>query len=271
MQQLTILYLPGHGGRFLERLFSLHATVAPILTPEQHQTYYNDRLSLYSFSKYTEYRSWLQFHNEVHDRASVLDDPIYNFSITAAHPGDLLDTTGTRLIAVNLTYSPFNNFWMHAFHMHNNFAPTIRVQDIVNYSNFKDSAEITLTLDSFLLETGWEDEYYKICNHVGIPTDIDLAKQLHSSWHSARVIPYAEMFKQIDQIEYATYNDLRANRERLGDEFFRDNYALLEYNMLRGDSWPVIYSINELQAVPEFVKDELLLTNSYTFRKYFVM
>lgn len=205
MKTVVIMYMPGHAGNFIQRLFGLSPTFLPILEKRRlnqlisHWEPVNpslNKLSYYKFSYVPKlYKNWQDFHRAFADLLDYADYRLLNLIsklqydfIYSAHPHEL----ETRFMPVD--HTEFYNVeldtafdqWVLAEQKKLHFA--WREQEVDTYNSLKlkyNMKPISLTK---LLGTEQEflDEYHRVCELMKIQPVDDSALELCKDWRSVR-------------------------------------------------------------------------------------
>lgn len=205
MKTVLIVYMPGHAGNFLIRLFGLSSTVMPILQIAELETLICNwtsisknfnKLEKYKFSDVGEkYTGWQEFHRSYADYLNAPQYRILNFIsgqqfdyIYAIHPYEFVKVfvpvEDTEIYHVELDAS--YDLWVESEQRRLDFATrrgeALMFNDIkTNHSTKPISLTQLLGSDSEFLH-----EYNRVCNQMNIVPVPDQALILLNDWKSVR-------------------------------------------------------------------------------------
>jgi hypothetical protein len=215
-----IAYIPGLAGRFTQILTSLHPTTALHMNSEASITDVSvDRARQYSYKDlYSRYGSWRNHHMlfcttlDNHDLDKFLESNYSNmtycvhptvfylqkFTRRAANtlqPGTPQQILQSRIQKENLQirylqislseeYQPL----VDEFKVRNSNFPAVGNEEKILNSKFvREYNPYIINLDNyFIRESNFLVEYTKLMNHLGIPTQDELALELYRDWIEAR-------------------------------------------------------------------------------------
>jgi hypothetical protein len=207
MKTVIVLYLPGHAGNFIARLFSLTAETMPLIRQDQLEQHLDqgtalpedfDRLANYQFGLVNQqFDSWQKFHRAY---ADALDLPQYRLLnvfcgfrysriVVPIHPNEFVDFSSpdpTEFYCVDLDLDQWGK-WVDGqqqrlgFQYRGNEHGKFAKQKI--FYNMK-SINLTKMLRS---EQDFLEEYLSTCEHMMIEPRPDQALWLRQDWYSVRV------------------------------------------------------------------------------------
>ena len=201
------MYLPGHAGNFLTRLFSLGTETLPHLPVKLLEHYIRtgkpdnhlNRLELYSFQDAFKYYDWQEFHRDWADfhysNKYELVNVFYNskYAITyAIHPFEfkmfehginLLDQTEFYYVDLDLTKY---GAWVDSQQQKLKFC--LRDNELDDFYKLKQQYPIQAISLTKMLESTDEflKEYTRVCNLMKLQPHIDQALALYLDWSRAR-------------------------------------------------------------------------------------
>jgi hypothetical protein len=208
MKTVIVLYLPGHAGNFIARLFSLNNQTMPLLQKTQLQYSLGsgqpipddfDRLENYQFSTVpTRFNNWQQFHRSFADHKEYSGYRLLNlfckrkFSriVFPLHPHefatDFDNQSQAEFYYVDLDLDQWGD-WVNDQQAKLNFQ--YRSNEHEQFHKLKDlHAMKPISLDNMLhSEHGFVTEYHRVCDVMSIPANIEQALQLRHDWMSVRV------------------------------------------------------------------------------------
>ena len=208
MKSIIILYMPGHAGNFLTRLFSLSPETMPHLTVEDLENSLNckklkpiNRIEYYSFDRaITHYLKWQDFHRAFTDFSHSPDiellnntlDNKFDKAVYSIHPVELLREeflflqTQADCYHVSLDDNIFSN-WVENSRSDLNFVTRkgeeIEFSKLVN-ENFSKAIDLTKILTS---ESEFLEEYLRVCALMKLTPMTEMALELYRNWRSIRV------------------------------------------------------------------------------------
>jgi hypothetical protein len=209
MKSIFILYMPGHAGNFLTRLFSLSPETIPqmpihVLKESVIETgkapVINDRADYYSFSQAKQYGSWQKFHRawpdfynyELFNYLNDLYTPQFSHVVFSIHPAEFLlfedsicktnyefyyvDTDEQLLPWISceqkLRRFKYRPDYQHEFNDFNMIKQKYNMKPI-NLLNIVTGANFV-------------SEYKKVTQEMNITADVPSATQLYNEWHQIR-------------------------------------------------------------------------------------
>lgn len=207
MKHIIILYLPGHAGNFLTRLFSLGNETLPHLPVNLLEQYiytgkpneHLNRLELYSFKEVFKYYDWQQFHRAWADfryyTKYELLNVFYNskYSIThAIHPFEfkmlehgieLLDQTEFYYVDLDLEK---HSAWVDSQQQKLKFY--LRDNEVDDFHLLKDQYHMQAISLTNILKSDNEflKEYVRVCNLMSLAPNTDQALLLYQDWIKVR-------------------------------------------------------------------------------------
>lgn len=208
MKSILIVYMPGHAGNFLGRLFSLSPETIPQLSfTALTESGYNktfldqDRLAEYSFKQVNStYTNWQQFHrnftdffsaNKIESLNQSLDAP-FSKSIYQIHPYEFIkiepniSNRAVELFHVELDLTKFNN-WVEEARQELKFITRTGEGNLfLKITSKYNTQPISLT-KMLTSETEFINEYNRVCVAMGITAVPDQALTLYQDWYSVRV------------------------------------------------------------------------------------
>jgi hypothetical protein len=208
MKTVILLYLPGHAGNFLARLFSLGEDTMPLLRKDQLEHHLDkgtplpdnfDRLENYRFGQVTqEFDSWQQFHRA---HADFLDNAQYRLLnifcglrysriVLPVHPGEFenyfVNIDPTEFYYVDLDLHKWGA-WVSSQQEKLEFCTRGNENQLFDTQKKKynmRSINLTKILES---EEAFVEEYMSVCNQMNIKPMLEAARSLRQDWYSVRV------------------------------------------------------------------------------------
>lgn len=209
MKSIIILYMPGHAGTFLSRLFSLTEETMPQLTIQLLQDCVNhgrlpdvnNRVEWYSFSDvHSKYETWQKFHADWADFYNRIDfellNAFYNNKhaiVYAMHPHefDQFELEIKQLGCSNFYYVELDlaqhGNWVNDAEKKLNFI--VRDQEAEGFEKTKNNycmQKISLT-KMLLSESDFLAEYLRVCKLMQLTPCVDQALALYHNWRQVRV------------------------------------------------------------------------------------
>lgn len=209
MKSIFILYMPGHAGNFLTRLFSLSPETVPqvpiaVLKESVIKTgqvpEISNRADYYSFNHTTQYKSWQQFHrawpdfhnHELFCYFNQLYTPQFSNVVFSIHPHEFLSHTH---IIDNLDCDFYcvdtDEQLLHWVSNEQKIRGFVYRPDYEH--EFKDFNAIkqnynmkSINLLNIVTHATFVNEYKKITQEMNITADIAAATQLYHDWYHYR-------------------------------------------------------------------------------------
>ena len=209
MKTVIVLYMPGHAGNFVSRLFSLGAETMPLMqkkTMAEHvmqgiklsNTF--DKLDNYLFSSMKEnLNAWQQFHADwadYQDRSSyrllnVFCDLRYSRIVFPLHPHefakDFESSDNDDFYYVDLDLDAWGH-WVETSRQSLGFIDRpLELEQFTEFKQLYNMQPISLTklLDS---EESFVEEYQRVCYRMQITPAVEQALELRRDWYNTRVI-----------------------------------------------------------------------------------
>jgi len=207
MKTVIILYLPGHAGNFIARLFSLGHDTMPLLEKSLLQSYLAtaqeipndfDRLENYRFSNITErFDDWQHFHRSFADYKECTKYRLlntfhrqkYSRIVFPLHPyefsNDHVSQYDSEFYFVDLDQSRHGS-WVNEQQKKLNFQ--YRSDEHQQFNNLKQLNSMrSISLDQLLASVeSFQTEYHRVCELMNISADTEQALQLRQDWMSVR-------------------------------------------------------------------------------------
>ena len=208
MKTVIVVYMPGHAGNFVARLFSLGPETMPLIRQQlMSESIDNgseipdsfDRLANYRFSTVSsEFDSWQQFHRAYADHKdyvsyrllNVFCNQKYSRIVFPLHPyefgNDFYEIDGTELYYVDLDLAHWGQ-WVETSRQKLHFED--RHDERKEFEEYKNSHNMKPINLSLLLQSEWafSQEYNRVCREMNITPDIEQALALRTDWYSSRV------------------------------------------------------------------------------------
>jgi hypothetical protein len=206
MKTVIVLYLPGHAGNFISRLFSLSDETMPLIRQHQLDTLLDqgqalpdefDRLANYSFSQVTEeFDNWQQFHRSYADFLENTQYRLLNLFcklkysriVLPVHPWEFelhfVPMQNCEFYYVDLDLTKWGS-WVNNQKQKLGFQ--YRGNEHAQFDRLKQNMtaiNLTKMLES---ETAFLQEYTLICKKMEITPMIPEALLLRQDWYSVRV------------------------------------------------------------------------------------
>jgi hypothetical protein len=208
MKTVIILYMPGHAGNFVARLFSLGAETMPLIQQQlMHESIDQglaipdsfDRLANYRFSTVSsEFDSWQQFHRAYADHKdyvsyrllNVFCNRKYSRIVFPLHPheffNDFSGDADTEFYYVDLDLDQWGE-WVEASQHKLKFR--VRPLEQTQFDQLKSEYNIKPIYLSHLLKDQYSfvQEYQRVCAEMQIPVLLEQALTLRQDWYSTRI------------------------------------------------------------------------------------
>lgn len=207
MKTVIVLYLPGHAGNFVARLFSLNPDTMPLIRQDQLEQHLDrgtalpddfDRLANYQFSSVKqEFGHWQRFHRAYADSLELPQYRLLNMFcgfrysriVVPIHPNEFIDFSSpgaTEFYCVDLDLDQWGT-WVDAQQTLLGFC--YRGDEHGDFDKQKTLCnmrpiDLTKMLHS---EQDFLEEYLRICSQMQIEPQTDQALWLRNDWYSVRV------------------------------------------------------------------------------------
>ena len=221
-----IIYQPGFAGHLMKCLFSLALNTVRLL-PHHNKSPDSPaiRASDYSFRNASAYRHWCDFHMDFDSSFDEEDPSVSGIYCIADHPLHIWNSIKRHAanesselcyFKSELSYSPFNNYWLvRTKEIFNNF-PKLHLRDIESERLLTEKfSPEPISVDAFLSLDTWHEEYSRINKLMGLQ-DVPEANEFYLDWYNIRVRPLIEEFKQITPDVIKIYSDIRKNHDMFG-------------------------------------------------------
>lgn len=207
LKHLIIVYAPGYGGNFLQRLFSLGQETVPHLSLKELDTAakidnktIESRLSSYRFSRVKQdYYNWQKFHRawmgleHYNQIMSKLDQKQFSHIVFAVHYPEyvkykhIIDSVESfTLFCVDLDLNKYQS-WLDQAQQELFFR--YRLNELENYIEFSYSVskEKHINLSNILNDNqGFLTEYNRFCELNNLKSQYPYALDLYEDWNSVR-------------------------------------------------------------------------------------
>lgn len=202
MRAIFIMYMPGHAGHMLSRLFGLSPEAMPLIEKNALETAdisTINKLNAYRFSDVkSRFETWQKFHQEYagHKNANVLriinavSGHCYSCIVYPIHPcefhHDFRKLDETEYYCVDLDLDKWGA-WVEQQRATLKFNTRHHEQEYFDkYKNLHNMKLISLTkmLES---EQGFQEEYLRVAHDMNITPVLDQASLLFNDWKSVRV------------------------------------------------------------------------------------
>jgi len=208
MKTVIILYLPGHAGNFVARLFSLSRETMPLLQKTMLQSSIEsaqeisddfDRLENYRFSTVpARFDNWQQFHRSFADYNEYSSYRLLNLFckrkyykiVFPLHPHEFItdfhNQSESEFYYVDLDINHWGE-WVNDQQTKLNFQ--YRPNEYEQFSNLKKThGMIPISLDQLLhSEQSFLTEYHRVCGVMNISTNNEQALHLRHDWMLVRI------------------------------------------------------------------------------------
>ena len=208
MKTVIVLYMPGHAGNFVSRLFSLGSETMPLIRQSMMTEYIDhgteipdtfDRLANYQFSTVsTEFDTWQKFHRAYADHKEYLHYRLLNLFcnrkysriVFPLHPHEFnQDFSGdedSEFYYVDLDLEVWKD-WVDSEQQKLRFQ--VRPQEEEQFEYFKHQYSMKAISLTRLLESDqtFVQEYQRVCAEMQIPPLLEQALILRKDWYSTRV------------------------------------------------------------------------------------
>jgi hypothetical protein len=207
MKTVIILYLPGHAGNFVARLFSLGRETMPLM--QQHMLQHHlesvtdipddfDRLENYRFSTATAFNDWQQFHRSYADHKeysgynllNIYCKQKYSRIVLPLHPHEFIadfdNQSDSEFYHVDLDLDQWGD-WVNAQQTKLHFQ--YRQNEQQQFEDLKATRNMqSISLTEFLESTtSFLKEYHRICKIMEIEPLPQQALLLRQDWMSVRL------------------------------------------------------------------------------------
>lgn len=207
MKTVIILYLPGHAGNFVARLFSLGNETMPLLQKTQLQSSLEsaqeiaddfDRLENYQFSTVpTRFDNWQQFHRSFADYKEYSSYRLLNLFckrkysriVFPLHPHEFVidfnNQTESEFYYIDLDITQWGD-WVNDQQAKLNFQ--YRTNEHEQFHDLKQNHNMKpISLDQFLhSQKSFLTEYYRVCDVMNVSTNTEQALHLRNDWMAVR-------------------------------------------------------------------------------------
>ena len=206
MKTIIIMYMPGHAGNFLARLFSFDHSTMPQLPKTLLNRYIVsdsksenlDRMKMYSFNEVESFRNWQEFHRawsdfHQHKRSNLLAAIWKKSSIVyAVHPHEfsrfeffMKGNANIKFFYVDLNSK--DQHWVDSNQTKLSFIN--RDCEPSMFDKFKNNYNMKPIDLSAILESeeSFLTEYYRCCEVMELPTHTDQAIKLYKDWARLRL------------------------------------------------------------------------------------
>lgn len=204
MRPIIIVYMPGHAGNFLTRLFSLSPETMPHLSKFKLQAVINGDIKLDEINRFESYQfstaikkfsTWQEFHRAYTDFADhnivnlayALSNLRFDAVVYANHPHEFFMFESYIGVAdcyvVDLNLEKYQS-WIDEQQMTLKFRN--RPDEIDKFNQIKNqypSINLTQILDS---AAGFLDEYLRVCDLMKLTAQQESALALYQDWYSIR-------------------------------------------------------------------------------------
>ena len=208
MKTVIVLYMPGHAGNFVSRLFSLGPKTMPLIRQSMMNEYIDhgteisdtfDRLANYQFSTVaTEFDTWQKFHRAYADHKEYLHYRLlnvfcnrkYSRIVFPLHPyefdQDFSGDEDSEFYYVDLDLGSWKA-WVDSEQQKLQFQ--VRPQEEEQFEYFKHQHSMKPISLTRLLESDqtFVQEYQRVCAEMQIPPLLEQALILRKDWYSTRV------------------------------------------------------------------------------------
>lgn len=207
MKTVIVLYLPGHAGNFIARLFSLGNETMPLLQQSMMQHHletatdipdYFDRFENYRFSNVPKkFDDWQQFHRSFADYKEYSNYRLLNLFckrkysriVFPLHPhefvADFYNQSGPEFYYVDLDINQWGT-WVNEQQTKLNFQ--YRPNEHEQFYNLKETHGMqAISLNHMLhSQQSFLTEYHRVCNIMNIPANPEQALNLRDDWMVVR-------------------------------------------------------------------------------------
>jgi hypothetical protein len=207
MKTVIVLYLPGHAGNFVARLFSMASDTMPLIRQDQLEQHLDqgtalpedfDRQINYQFSSVTqEFGDWQRFHRAY---ADALDLPQYRLLnvfcgfrysriVVPIHPNEFVDFSSpepTEFYCVDLDLGQWGK-WVAGQQQRLGFQ--YRGNEHAQFDQQKKRYNMTPINITKMLNNQQDflEEYITTCKHMQIEPQPEQALWFRDDWYSVRV------------------------------------------------------------------------------------
>jgi hypothetical protein len=210
MESIFILYMPGHAGNFLTRLFSLGPDTVPqvpiailkesVIDTGQVPTIDN-RAEYYSFKTNNQHCSWQEFHRawpdfyqqELFEYFNELYHPPFPYVVYSIHPYEFIlhesDITKQRCDFYYVDLDPKYNQWVSDQRLKLNFTYRPNYDgELATFNQIKTKYQMKkISLTNMINSTdSFVNEYLKIIKEMSLTPKLDNAVQLYHEWIAIR-------------------------------------------------------------------------------------
>jgi hypothetical protein len=263
LTKITIAYLPGYGGNFLQTLFSLDSSTVPLWNIEDVNDTPVARVE--NFLTLCQNKKLIHFGDiELKQKSNNLVN--YQFVVDSIHPGEFkFQPSSDQIFSVNLTWSDFSNYWLVESKKSFDYQiARLRVNETRKNLQIKKMFDTkSINLDQFLDRTQWKKEYERINLLLGLPSHTEAAEKLYSFWYNLRVKKFVDSFTNIPTENYATYCYQRLKEETYG----APTSWQLFYEKVRDPLWPDCDQEKDFFLLPDYIQKELINVFNYQPQK----
>jgi hypothetical protein len=261
LKKITIVYLPGYAGNFLEALFSLDSTTVPLWKIDNDTPM--DRVN--SYLNVRQNKKILHMHDlESKKTPDNLTDYQYIFNCT--HPaGFNFQNCPTQVLLVDLDWSDFSNYWlMESKKSFDYQLARLRADETrQNLQVKKHFNTKIIDLNQFLDRRKWQKEYEKINLLLGLPNHYAAADKLYSFWYDLRVQEFVTQFDQLSPEQYSQYCHQRLKEEERGTP----GTWQIFYQRVKDPQWPDCEQEQDFFQLPDWIQQELITKFGYQPQK----
>ncbi len=202
MKSIFVMYMPGHAGHMLARLFGLSPEAIPLVDKQllnKVSLSTIDKESMYQFTNVKRrFKSWQDFHRSYADHkdsadiriANAIDGHLYSCVIYPIHPyefhHDFQDIDDTECYYVDLDLDRWGS-WVDQQQQELGFVCRDNESEYFNkYKTLYNMKSINLTA---MLESpdAFKEEYHRVVNNMNITPVFDQAVKLFDGWRLVRV------------------------------------------------------------------------------------
>lgn len=263
LKKITIVYLPGYAGNFLEALFSLDPATAPLWEIDNKNDTPLTRVT--SYLKFRQNKKIVHMHDS--ESKKVPDDLTnYRYIFKSTHPAEFnFQNFPDQVLLVDLDWSDFSNYWlMESKKSFDYQLARLRANEprqnlqVKKHFNTK-----IISLNQFLDRQQWKKEYEKINSLLGLPDHPEAADKLYSFWYDLRVQDYVRKFDQVPPEQYSVYCRQRLKEEERGTPGIWQIF----YERVKDPQWPDCEQEEDFFQLPQWIQQELISKFGYQPQK----
>ena len=263
LKKITVVYLPGYAGNFLEALFSLDSATVPLWNIGDQEDTPDARADSYLEQR----KNKKMMHMGDHSLKQISPQRTnYNYMLESIHPEEFdYKKSVDQILVVDLDWSNFSNYWLVESKKKFDYQlARLRVGEIRKNFRIKKSFGIqTIDLNKFFDQSQWKTEYQRINLFLGLSDHISAADKLYAYWFDLRVREYVDNFANLSSDQYSYYCKNRLQEEINGTPTAWQIF----YERTRDLQWPDCEKEEDFNNLPEWIQQELINVHGYQAQK----